>query len=137
MTALQWIIKEAKSLRRKYPHRYDRLKNPWRDGYMKQASAIYASTHKGKSPVGHKKPKKMAAKKTTRKRTRRRVGELPLVSGVRKTNTVAHMKKRLRDKLEGDLKEAFIRKENAKTKRLKKKHQKKISELRTEIRKLK
>lgn len=55
MTALEQIIKEAKSLRRKYPHRYKHLSNPWRDGYMKQASAIYASKHKGRSPVGKKK----------------------------------------------------------------------------------
>jgi len=50
MTALQNIIKEAKSLRAKYPTRYSK----WTD-YVKQASAIYASKHKGKSPVGKKK----------------------------------------------------------------------------------
>lgn len=54
MTALEQIIKEAKSLRRKFPNRYKHLANPWRDGYMKQASAIYASKHKGRSPVGKK-----------------------------------------------------------------------------------
>jgi hypothetical protein len=41
MTALQIIIKEAKSLRSKYPKRYSK----WTD-YVKQASAIYASKHK-------------------------------------------------------------------------------------------
>jgi hypothetical protein len=41
MTALQIIIQEAKSLRSKYPNRY----NKWTD-YVKQASAIYASQHK-------------------------------------------------------------------------------------------
>jgi len=53
MTALQNIIKEAKSLRAKYPKRYSK----WTD-YVKQASAIYASKHKGKSPVGKKKATK-------------------------------------------------------------------------------
>ena len=60
MTALQWIVKEAKSLKKSYPKRFTK----WTD-YVKQASAIYASKHKGKSPVGKKKaaPKKTATKK--------------------------------------------------------------------------
>ena len=58
MTALQLIIKEAKILRKKNP------KMEWKKA-VAQASAIYASKHKGKSPVGKKKaaPKKKAAKK--------------------------------------------------------------------------
>jgi len=48
MTALQQIIKEAKSIRRKYP------KKEWKE-CVAQASAIYAAKHKGKSPVGKKK----------------------------------------------------------------------------------
>lgn len=48
--ALKWITTEAKKLRRKYPHRFD----TWRE-YVAQASAIYASKHKGRSPVGKKK----------------------------------------------------------------------------------
>ncbi len=58
MTALQWIIKEAKIIRKKSP------KMEWKKA-VAQASAIYASKHKGKSPVGKKKaaPKKKAAKK--------------------------------------------------------------------------
>ena len=64
MTALQWILKEAKSLKKQYPKRFTK----WTD-YVAQASAIYASKHKGKSPVGKKKAvKKKAAKKTTRKK---------------------------------------------------------------------
>jgi hypothetical protein len=65
MTALQSIIKEAKSLRVKYPKRYSK----WTD-YVKQASAIYASNHKGKSPVGKKKAtkKKVIKKKVVKKR---------------------------------------------------------------------
>jgi len=58
MTALQWIIKEAKIIRKKSP------KMEWKKA-VAQASAIYASKHKGKSPIGKKKaaPKKKAAKK--------------------------------------------------------------------------
>jgi len=64
MTALQSIIKEAKSLRAKYPKRFTK----WTD-YVKQASAIYASKHKGKSPVGKKKAtKKIIKKKKVKKR---------------------------------------------------------------------
>ena len=63
MTALQTIIKEAKSLKTKYPKRYSK----WTD-YVKQASAIYSSKHKGKSQVGKKKVvKKSIAKKPTKK----------------------------------------------------------------------
>jgi hypothetical protein len=61
MTALQWIIKEAKSLKSKYPKRFAK----WTE-YVAQASAIYASKHKGISPVGKKKVgavKKKASKK--------------------------------------------------------------------------
>lgn len=57
--ALTWIVKEAKRLRREYPNRYNHLQNPWRDGYIAQASAIYATKHGGKSPVGHKKHKSL------------------------------------------------------------------------------
>ena len=59
MTALQWIVKEAKSIKKKYPKRFSK----WTD-YVAQASAIYASKHKGKSPVG----KKKAAKKTAKRK---------------------------------------------------------------------
>ena len=59
MTALQSILKEAKALRKSFPTRYKK----WTD-YVKQASAIYARKHKGKSPVGKKHAvKKKAAKK--------------------------------------------------------------------------
>jgi len=57
MTALQVIIKEAKAIRKKSP------KMEWKKA-VAQASAIYASKHKGKSPVGKKHAvKKKAAKK--------------------------------------------------------------------------
>ena len=50
MKALEWITKEAKKLRKDYPKRFA----TWKE-YVAQASAIYASKHKGKSPVGKKK----------------------------------------------------------------------------------
>ena len=57
MTALQVIIKEAKAIRKKNP------KMEWKKA-VAQASAIYASKHQGKSPVGKKHVvKKKAAKK--------------------------------------------------------------------------
>jgi len=58
MTALQWIVKEAKAIKKKYPKRFAK----WTD-YVAQASAIYSSKHKGKSPVGKKKAKKVAKKR--------------------------------------------------------------------------
>jgi hypothetical protein len=61
MTALQQIIKEAKILRKKNP------KMEWKKA-VAQASAIYASKHKGKSPVGKK------HKKVTRKKAAKKVG---------------------------------------------------------------
>ena len=61
MTALQWIIKEAKAIRSKSP------KMEWKKA-VAQASAIYASKHKGKSPVGKKKVVKKAAKKVAKKK---------------------------------------------------------------------
>jgi len=60
MTALQWIIKEAKILRKKSP------KMEWKKA-VAQASAIYASKHKGKSPVGKKHAKKVVRKKAAKK----------------------------------------------------------------------
>ena len=59
MTALQWIVKEAKALKKKYPKRFTEWKQ-----YVAQASAIYSSKHKGKSPVGKKKKAVSGIKKT-------------------------------------------------------------------------
>ena len=62
MTALQVIIKEAKAIRKKMP------KIEWKKA-VAQASAIYASKHKGKSPVGKKKTvKKVVRKKAAKKK---------------------------------------------------------------------
>jgi hypothetical protein len=66
MTALQTIIKEAKSLKKSFPNRFAK----WTD-YVKQASAIYASKHKGVSPVG----KKKAVKKTAKKKAVKKVSK--------------------------------------------------------------
>jgi len=92
MTALQWIVKEAKALKKKYPKRY----STWTE-YVKQASAIYASKHKGKSPVGKKKTtaKKHVVKKVTKKvvsGTRIQKGET-ILRNVKKTiseNKILH-----------------------------------------------
>lgn len=68
MTALNWITKEAKKLRKEYPKRF----SSWRE-YVAQASAIYSKKHKGKSPVGKKHKvsgvKKKAVKKAVKKAT--------------------------------------------------------------------
>ena len=72
MTALQWIVKEAKEIKKKYPKRFSK----WTE-YVAQASAIYASKHKGKSPVGKKKaaPKKAAKKKAApKKAAKKKIG---------------------------------------------------------------
>lgn len=67
MSALKWIVKEAKAIKKKYPKRFSK----WTD-YVAQASAIYASKHKGKSPVGKKKTAKKKAVK--RKVAKKRIG---------------------------------------------------------------
>lgn len=63
MTALQWIVKEAKAIKKAYPKRFAK----WTD-YVAQASAIYAKKHKGKSPVGKKHAKKVVRKKAAKKK---------------------------------------------------------------------
>jgi hypothetical protein len=87
MTALQTIIKEAKSLKKQYPKRYTK----WTD-YVKQASAIYASKHKGKSPVGKKKAtkKKVGAAKplSKHKDTKSHNVNIRVVSGIKKKKAV-------------------------------------------------
>lgn len=87
MTALQWIIKEAKHLRAKNP------KIEWKKA-VAQASAIYASKHKGKSPVGKKKPVKKAAKKKVVRKSAKKVGAVKKV--VRKIVKKAAKKKIVR-----------------------------------------
>ena len=81
MTALQVIIKEAQALRKKSP------KMEWKKA-VAQASAIYASKHKGKSPVG----KKHAVKKKTAKKVHKKTS-VKKVSGVKKSATKKDKKK--------------------------------------------
>jgi hypothetical protein len=75
-SALKSITAEAKHLKKKYPNRFKHLKKSerWSKGYIKQASAIYAKKHHGKSPVG-KKHKSVGAKKKVAKRIKSRVGK--------------------------------------------------------------
>lgn len=86
MTALQNIIKEAKSLRKKFPKRFAK----WTD-YVKQASAIYASKHKGKSPVGKKKivKKKITIKKVVKKRISKKPSEKVILKKVHAAKTTS------------------------------------------------
>jgi hypothetical protein len=78
MTALQSIIKEAKAIRRKKPSM------EWKKA-VAQASAIYASKHKGKSPVGKKHAvKKKVAKKVAGYKKTIRKGNLTDVIYTRK-----------------------------------------------------
>jgi len=73
-SALKTITSEAKRLKKKYHHRYDKLpkKSRWSKGYIKQASAIYATKHHGKSPVGKKRKRKTLSSGS--RRTKRVVG---------------------------------------------------------------
>lgn len=92
-TALSWIVDEAKSLKKKYPKRFA----TWKE-YVAQASAIYASKHKGKSPVGKKKiaspgktkvkpvvKAKKAPARSTHKDTKSHNVNIRVVSGVKKS----------------------------------------------------
>jgi len=89
MTALQSIIKEAKSLKKQYPKRFTK----WTD-YVKQASAIYASKHKSKSLVGKKKAtKKVVKKKVIKKKVvkkkliKKRISKKPTEKVILKKST--------------------------------------------------
>ena len=91
MTALQSIIKEAKSLKVKYPKRFSK----WTD-YVKQASAIYSAKHKGKSPVGKKKivkkkivKKKVAKKKVAKKSIAKKPTEKVILKKVHSAKTTS------------------------------------------------
>lgn len=68
-TALTQIVAEAKRIRKRSPHKYDRKANSWRDGYMAEASAIHRKKKRG---TGGTKKRKKTAKK------RKRVGSITL-----------------------------------------------------------
>ena len=86
MSALKWIVKEAKAIKKQYPKRFAK----WTD-YVAQASAIYAKKHKGVSPVG----KKKAVKK---KATKKAVGKVVKKKAIKKTVTKKAVKKVVRRK---------------------------------------
>jgi hypothetical protein len=156
-SALTAIIKEAKRLKREYPRRYKK----WTQ-YVSQASAIYSSTHKGKSPVGHKrkpvKKKSMPAKKHSRKRSphhhtrkagHRRVGAGSGISTNSRRHTdynrnkvyvtvgaVNKHKKAAKEKLLTLIGREEVKKFTAKLKRVKKKVAKKISKYKSDYRRL-
>ena len=146
--ALQWIIKEAKHLRRK-----DRNRKEWRD-YVAQASAIYARKHKGKSPVGKPRRKVGYKGRVPRKHTDSpppdSVQYLPgykgshksQINGVKREKAVlgavsagiltAELKRRIKDRIDA----AVVRKYHATTKRDKKKIQKTITAEKAKLRRL-
>tara|TARA_R110000868_G_C10968384_1_gene769368 strand:+ start:1841 stop:2392 length:552 start_codon:yes stop_codon:yes gene_type:complete len=72
MTALQIIIKEAKSLRAKNPKKYKK----WTD-FVKEASKNYSSKNKGiKKPINKK---KVVKKKITKKVVKKTIGKKRIV----------------------------------------------------------
>jgi hypothetical protein len=85
MSALQWIVKEAKKIKKEYPNRF----KTWRE-YVAQASAIYASKHKGKSPVGKKKAvtKKHHVKKKVGAVKKRKPTEKNVLTAIKKAEKV-------------------------------------------------
>lgn len=146
--ALSWIIQEAKKLRRKYPHRFDTLANPWRDGYVAQASSIYAKKHKGRSPVGHKKHAPHKLKRAGKKRAagsvrtlsrshtdKNRITANIQVGGLGRVSAptlTAELRRRKKEKIDY----LVLRKYHAGTKRERAKIQKQISQVRRELARL-
>lgn len=140
---LQWIIREAKHLRRK-----DRNRREWRD-YIKQASAIYARKHKGRSPVG--KPRKKMKRHARPGRVRRR----RVVRGL-STNSKSHVDKNrfksvnvqigkvtagsltaeLRRRIKQHIDRAVVSRYHASTKRDKRRFTKRITEAKRKLKKL-
>jgi hypothetical protein len=142
--ALTEIIKDAKRLRREYPKRYA----SWNE-YVAQASAIYSSKHKGRSPVGRKHPPKK--KSMPKKRKARKVGK-STGSGV-STNSRSHTdynrnkvnitvgavnkhKKAAKEKLEHLIGVEYVKQFKARLKRTKKKIAKRIRNYKAQVRRL-
>jgi len=132
--ALQWIIREAKKLRRS-----DRNRKQWKD-YVAQASAIYARKHKGKSPVGKKhKParrKKQARKKMSSHRavTREHARKMKVTANVI-IGSVASHKAAIRNKLKENLGKKLVLRETATRKTDRRRHGKQVTEIKRELRK--
>jgi hypothetical protein len=143
-TALTWIVREAKRLKKEYPRRFAK----WNQ-YVAQASAIYSSKHHGKNPVGRKHP----AKKTPmppRKKTRKQIGRTG--AGI-STNSRSHTdynrnkvnitvgairkdQNKVLKKVEHLLGLEEVKKFKAKGVRMKRKIQKRITALRARARRL-
>lgn len=139
MTALEWIVKEAKKLKKEYPKRY----KTWTE-YVKQASAIYAKKHKTKTPVKKKKAisgVKKKAKKTSEKSILNKIHKVK--NEVNKLDEAQHKHMSL-GKLKsygiGSLKIKYgslsAKKLTEKSKRNKAKIQKELREIATKIKKL-
>lgn len=137
--ALTWIVREAKRLKREYPHRFKK----WNQ-YVAQASAIYSSKHAGKSPVGHK-SKKTRMPRKVKKKARRTSG----IATRSRTHTdynrnkvnitvgaVRKDKMRARSKIEHLLGIEEVKLFKARLKRHKKKIQKRITALKADYRRL-
>lgn len=96
-TALQVIVKQAKSLKKKFPHRFDKLKKAdrWPKGFIKQASADYKKGKgTGRKKVGAAKKvsrsahkKKVAPKKVSRSAHKKSAAGRKLVKYVERTST--------------------------------------------------
>lgn len=136
--ALHWITTEAKRLRREFPKRFA----TWRE-YVAQASAIYASKHKGKSPVGHKhKRKKVSGMATRHKRKRTALARAKAYhrkegAALRSLGAVRSHVSKATKHLEKVIGELEVRRFKAKKKALKKKIGKQIREKKTMYRHLK
>jgi hypothetical protein len=138
MSALSWIIKEAKRLRRKYPNRF----REWKQ-YVAQASAIYASKHKGKSPIGKKRRRKVSAIKIveageTRRTYARHVYKQKRshsghFKGVRKIASIGSHKSAIRSQLKERMSRALLGKELATNARQHRRFSKQIQELRRDM----
>jgi hypothetical protein len=140
MNALHWITTEAKKIKRRYPHRFKK----WTE-YVAQASAIYASKHRGKSPVGHKHKKinGMASRKRShakkRSKTVRRIKRLHAAEGraIRNLGSIAGLKTKLKKKLEDKIAYGLLSIYKARTKRAKKKIAKRVNAEKRQLKNLK
>jgi hypothetical protein len=132
MTALKWITTEAKKIRRKFPKRFSK----WTD-YVKQASAIYATKHGGRSPVG-KKRKIGSVRKKSRKVAVSRVKKLHRKEGkaIRALGSIATTKNHLKRQLQERLSWGMLQQYTAKTKTAKRKIGKKLSDYKRQLKNL-
>lgn len=118
--ALRWILAEAKRLRTR-----DGNRRQWKQ-YVKQASAIYAEKHQGKSPIG--KPRKRKGK-----------GSVSGVTTRSKTNSIGSINHHIsvaRKGVESQLKDKLLLQYKAGTKTQKKKIGKDIAKLKSQLKRL-